>query len=708
MDNSGTGDRPRGNPGPVLMPAADVATVRGRLEMVGGMAEVEEPTPFDQEYELVDLDPPELDGQDGEGEGTHPADLASDYRDDTPPVQTPEPPDILAPPLAGAKKRGPGRPPKPVPPSPPVGDLPTPLPPHYKYATGDPAGRRPTDAMRWFNNLEPWAKDRIMVYGYRHWPVIHTGAVAGVAPVKVEGEKDPVKNESNIFKLSGQLMFKSIEEFTRRYGSGDYEIRINDQLKLKKTILHMWIRDLRDPEHPPNIENPNWILKDDPSNRSYINSLRAKGVKLPWETKDEQADKEREEQEMAEIRAATAVNDKLVDALVGRLEKAESAQGQAPVASGPDPVAYAQMKSADIMAETFKRSMETMQAAADPMANLGKMMELVKGMMPPPPPPDQTTAQLFTYLDKLTARTQEQDDRYHKLQEEIAREKQSRLEQQVEQIRNQLAGGGGVPQGQVIPTQLQPTDTLRARVEELREWKALLSGKDPDGDGDEEPKPAADEGWTKHIPLLLNVAMMGMGMWASIQHNAAVARTGQGVPMAPPNPMDSLPGMGGGEEQSAAQPQARRPAPGANGHPQPPSQAQAQQEQEGIAQLMALMARIEQPLIEHLRSPEKGGVDFAEWFIMSEQDGLIRYRKLKERLDVEMLYAMLMSHPPLSMKLSGMETSVKQFLGEFLQYEELVAAEGAGESLIPEVLPPAGGNPGVGPAVDNRPRRKVS
>lgn len=131
-----------------------------------------------------------------------------------------------------------------------------------------------------------------------------------------------------------------------------------------------------------------------------------------------------------------------------------------------------------------------------------------------------------------------------------------------------------------------------------------------------------------------------------------------------------------------------------------------------MLQYMALMGRITEPMIAHLGDPNKDGVDFAEWLISSEQNGLLKYRQLREKVDTDTLYTLLMSYPPLANRIQGMESSVKRFLTEFLTYEEAIAAES--EVIEPDDLPAApvatstqGQGQGQGDGVTAKPRRRV-
>lgn len=580
---------------------------------------------------------------------------------------------------ANPVKRGRGRPPKPRPDEILAGDrqanagMRTPEPPHHMYKTGNPVGRRPSDAIRWVCRQPDWVKDRLIVYVYRRWPVIDLQAASDPVP----GGQDP----KYIEKRSGMDMFDSVDSLMKVWGSGDYTIRVNDTVTKKGTIAVIVLDGLRNPDYPPIIEDLRTLVMDDPANKTYIAQLRARGIPLPGDepqpTGPTPEEIQREQEEMATsqiLDRVTEQNERLVEKLVDISQR----KGKADEEARPRHM-DSEGEAVRLISETARQTIDMVrQNIGNPAQQVDMILAAAERMRPAPGPDPMAT--ITPLLQQMMERDRERDA-------QMAQLRDSMTMQQIEMMREQLkaftvhTGRGAVDPatGNIIPTvnPAGPTSSLRQQIEEYRDLKALFAGEDEEDSGS---KKSAGGGWTDHLPMILQGLTMLGGIVATSLHNMAVARTGQGQPMNP---------------QTAPGPQP--------GTPNPSPAAPAGSTEDPMLQYYRFLDQIQEPLVAHLNNPDKDGVDFAEWLIGSRTDGYSFYCQLRDQAGTDNIMALFRSYPPIWSKVGNNEPRLLAFIQEFMERDQRLAAEAAGEEMEEPEPAPA---PAPAPAIRKRPVAK--
>ena len=94
-----------------------------------------------------------------------------------------------------------------------------------------------------------------------------------------------------------------------------------------------------------------------------------------------------------------------------------------------------------------------------------------------------------------------------------------------------------------------------------------------------------------------------------------------------------------------------------------------------MTQYFAFLDQIKDPLLAHMNNPEKDGVDFAEWLIGSRMDGYSFYCSIRDKAGVENLMMLFKAYPPIWNAIGNNEPRVRQFVTEFMERDQRIAAE---------------------------------
>jgi hypothetical protein len=497
--------------------------------------------------------------------------------------------------------------------------------------------------------------NRGTVYVYRTWPMIDRQRVDPTAHKyidKMDSAPDPA-------------MWR--QEILHRYGSGNYKLILNDAGGSTKSVGQTLISDLRDPDYPPVINNLDELVLDDPSNQSFLESLRQKGI-LPGE---------RELQNAESTQALTGTIDKLTNKVV---EMGRQTQTPAQPAPGSTEVAKEAMSMArDVFQQGLNLGKETVQAQADakvaaaraeveasnPAASMGMLTQIItlaKSLAPTPAAATGGGNQDFTaILNNITSQNSA-------LQQKIFEVLQSQINMLAAQPKAAVAGA------EVAAANPVEKDDFVSQLKKLGELKDTMQDIFGGGRGDEDdaPREKPEPMWMKlGMAALAGLPSLAMSL-VGMSYNMAVAKTGQGAPMAPnalPPPVPML-GMDG---QPIA-PSAGNPDPAvANSNQAPGGDMNVIQR----SVYLAMLQQIEKPLLAHLNNPEKTGVDFAE--AMMAFHGDIAYQATRG-LGKEVLMGLLMSYKPIAEVLVTIPDKANQFVDDFLNAEEIIAAEEAEDS----------------------------
>ena len=523
---------------------------------------------------------------------------------------------------------------------------PTPLPPVFKFDTDYPRGQRPNDFFRYWSELAPEFQSRLMAYVYRNWPHIQI--------MMPDRRKGGLKPSCQIDKRGGSFPIRDLDELTRTYGSGDYTIRLNDAANRVRLALCL-IRGIRAEDFPPSVPKNmlDVLVMDDPVNGSYIDDLRFKGILQ---------DKEREGQDMA---ASEAMNTLAETVKEMATQKKEPAQQQTP--------AEVTIKTLEMAGKAFDQGVtltkETMAAQADAKvaeakANLAgtqqnptqaigfikELAEVIQKLQPPAaaaltmPAPNSGDM-----LKELTGIFTTFMDREAKLQGTILTLQSTRMETLEKQLQAlMLNPATPAAQKESLSTSL---DTLIGMKDKL---ETLFGSK---GEAEDSQAPVKLPGWVHALQTVASVIPNAMAAGVAMTHNLAVARTGQGAPIS------------AGTVESETPPLLPNPT------PQPTSTAQ---DGAGVIppDAMDFLNEIREPFLRYLNDPEKTGVEFAQ--LVKNYLGDIKYQGAREA-GKDTLLILLRLYPPTAAVVKSIPERTAEFVDDFVNAEEILAAEDADE-----------------------------
>ncbi len=550
-----------------------------------------------------------------------------------------------------------------------------PKPPRYSMTPGQ--------LFTYWEKLDRIQPDRVSAYVYRTWPVIDKRWQDPKATLHIRKETaafpDPDEWRS---------------EMLHRYGSGNYKIILTDDA-LSKGIGQTVITDLRDPEYPPVIDNLDELVLDDPTNQSFLEGLRQKGI-LPGQ---------REENDMAAgemAQALTGTIDKLTDKLAARQKEEPT------VTTQPTSATDAAKEAITMAREVFKDGIElgkasiTAQAdakvaaveaqakAADPMSSFNTLTKLISVVQSLQPKPEANPA--------AAAGTSPEAAGVQKVVD-IFMGRITTLESQLMSMQNARIEG---LEKLIIAKPAEPAAPAPKQEDFFANLDKLVQAKDKlqtlfGGGGGEEMERE------EKVPIWLQVAQSALAGLPSVatallamSYNMAVAKTGTGVPILPaaapadanPNPDTALPGPGADPSRGAP-----KPSPVNGG-------------------VYAMLKQIERPLLTHLNDATKSGADFAA--ALMDFHGRIAYDAIRE-MGKDTIMTLLNSYPPIASVIQQIPQRTDEFIEEFLDADRILAEGEPGEGEEGDLGGEPGGEP-VAPipaivqaqATARAPSRKVS
>lgn len=497
--------------------------------------------------------------------------------------------------------------------------------------------RRPIKALEWLRDQQPWVKDRLVIYVYRLWPVLKEPEI---------DEKGVKKRFKYIDKLAD--VPENINELRDKYGAGDYQLTINDDVVDKRTIMEVIVREnWRDTRaHPPsdkNIDDVENVELDDPANRSYVSYLKAMGKLVG------QGEKGRES--MAEATAVQTLGDLAKHALNRPQEKREDSS--AVLAKAMDVIADAHKQGTAILTDSFKRAEDMKVHQADPMDTLEKAAGVLERFRKG----DTGSGGDLTAMMQLFMSQQAETNKVITL---IQNERLAFMERQLEmaQERKRPAAGGTDAEGNPIPV-AAGAGGLAGAVKELAGLAQSLGWKIPGGSSVAQVVQDKTD-WASMIPDILQGVngLVSQGVRAyqtKVQADIANAQLQRGMPvhMQPPQP-EPMP-----HPQAIQMPEA-----------QTRGGAQAGvvgEEEEEEMNYLEFMKEITRPFLNHLNRG-LGGAQFAEWMIDSYDDAT--YQQIKMQ-GPETLKMALNSYPAISKEIKGKELVVTEFVKDFMNMEEI-------------------------------------
>lgn len=524
-----------------------------------------------------------------------------------------------------------------------------PLPGYERLPSPPKFSMDPNSFFGYWSNTDREFPNRGTAYVYRTWPRIDRQKIDPEAH-KYSDKMDKAFPDPTLWR----------QEMLHRYGSGNYKLILNDAAGSGKSVGQTMISDLRDSDYPPVIENMDELVMDDPTNQSFIESLRQKGL-LPGENALLQAET---------TEALTGTIDKLTTKLIERKPEPVQPQAQA----GAADTAKAAM---DMARDVFKQGMdlgkETVTAQAEAIVAKAKAESDAIAAKATAATEAQNPAQSLTMLTQLIDLVQKITPKPAEVPHAPAQDlttlittlmtRGDNLQSQMTNLLMEQIKALSAAKASPTPTLggAQPDDFINSLEKMLGMKKKLQEflgvtggGSDADEPEREEKVPAWMQLADKAFEALPTIAMQGVAM----THNLAVARTGQGSPLGP-----------------GAMPAVEAAPPGMEGTPPQNPQPQPQGEPMNPI-IIGVLRQIEKPFLTFLNNPEKSGADFAE--ALMGLYGRTGYDSIRER-GKETVWGWLQAYPPIGQVIAQIPERASQFVDEFMDADAILAAEEAAE-----------------------------
>jgi len=533
----------------------------------------------------------------------------------------------------------------------------TPLPPHNNYNSPHPGrSTHPNKAFEYVQGLNPDHKANVMLYVYRRWPVI---SIPPDPPLPGIKPKTPGKNHARIAKIPAEASPRNIEDLMRWYGSGEYEIYINDSsrntdktLKDDRPLAKVWI-SVTDPDFPPVIENLAWVVPDAPRNQPFIQNLKDKGI---WPGSENKED----EEDMANAAANAETIGKLTDTVIEMAKKDRTPLPPAPVQNG-DSGGNSRIAEEVVgtMGHMLRETIGVVTKANDPERMVNSVLAAAKTMIPQRDDSQVVIVQSLMEQNKLLMQANIERDR----------EERQSMREEIKILRT-------VPPPVVTNgTPISPQKSFIEQVREVKEASELLGFSKPEEE--EKPVVKAANGF---LEKAFEWAPTIFGMWAASKHNAAVQAIAEAMkvnptaaaqipqPQAPPN--IPVPGpLKATAEAAGLRNGIPVTSPGADSY-QPLTEATAPVQEQMPNMIQYVMGQITEPMIQAINAGKTGDI-FAKRLVNFH--GQIFYDGIC-RLGKEKLFEICKSWQPLWGIVGAAPDRFELFLDEFLAYGQVETA----------------------------------
>ena len=471
----------------------------------------------------------------------------------------------------------------------------------------------PRDFFRYWEKLRPEELTRAKLYVYRLWPVTDPSQTLTPDELRAIEERRarPPNNYCDTPDPTKPFDSRRWEtEMFHRYGSGDYNIKLNDtHPKVNSTVCQTWVRGLRNLSQYPPVLDIDQIVLTDPANASYIRWRQTNNLPMPpgvdnAEDPDSMStaavkemanlvqDQNRQIVEMS--KSAQEGKDRLNAEQTNPALKAER--------TAIDTMAEATRASTTLVADSYRKAQEATATAQDPGKYFERVMDAADRLVskspsgasaaPPADPMSGFNAAMETFMKFMSILETKNAALISTLQSQV-----DRLSTPIRAMATAMpavdAAGNPIP-GQpgtlpAAPIGRQPS--MLAQIKEAIEITKMLGGT---GGGED----AGAGGLPRWVPLVVAGGSSIVGSVANAIYNARLT-AGQN-PIPPP----AVPDL-------SAAAAAVGELPEANADSQ--SQSQSQQE-DPIAQIRALLADMRDPIFRALDQGVSGS-QFAASFI---------------------------------------------------------------------------------------------
>lgn len=538
---------------------------------------------------------------------------------------------------------------------------------HYSDQHKTWAGK-PQRFFDYWRKLEelPWAKGRMLCYVYRIYPVM-----------KDDGRQ--------VDKVADWFPY---EDLARRYGAGDYHLKLNDAGMNYKPLAICTVKNAGERnwnEYPP-VLDPDLLEMDDPLNKPYISWARSRGIAFPgdalWEAN--QRAKREQEDKMAETKIVSEAWD-FMKQQVESSKKGDRDRDEVPadaLTKSIELISKAGEVQSKILEKGIDRVMDLQKReGAGSLGSLKETIELVRSLSP------RSDTSIEGIVNTIMNMESKHADKLFQIQMQMREAQEKEITYLKEQMTRLLERAASPQPASAVST--EKPKSLRDQLAELKESRDLIrealgiEGAEKEG------------GWVEHLPLIVQAGSVLIGSMASIIHNLAVIQGKGGTAMQPP-------------PVSAALSPEQNEALGQMGMGQPPVQAQPspqqrvnqppQENENAMTRAHQFFGLITTPLLRSFNAGESGA-DFAARLIEltdsgyfgADAQGAQVYDQILE-MGQPLIYSLLKTYPPIWSVVSQTPAKWERFLGEFFRAREIWAEEereesGAAEEIIP---PPSG------------------
>lgn len=501
--------------------------------------------------------------------------------------------------------------------------------------------RDPHDFFTYVRSLPKEKRNRVLLSFYRLFPVCdlketipETGKRVGqtcVLEIACESEPFPFDNEDWELQVLHLL------------GCGEYKCFLNEMGKEITKCLN--IKTQWDPDSYPPVLDPATVIRDGTlgiRNRAYINWLGSRGIKLPTQ--------EKAELEEAQMQIAETVS-KLADTVIQQGQRLATPMPPPPQDKTTPIVMEGLMEMTKKTMDANIESIKAQNSGSDPM----RVIEAFSGVMKEMRGDGSNNKTLEMILEQSMRRADAAEERSMKLLERVMTMQQN-----------------------------PPKSELHEFLENMKLAREAFAP----AERDEEEKPSKESiGQTlvrslpTVVPALLGIVDRGFAMFQMARMPTQAMR-----PPQQPGPVNPY--------APQVQPQAAVPQVPPVNHEGPPvapvaPQSESQQPEDAALaqyrQFIPYIAQLAPAILQHLNDPghkdedtgefiRANGYDFAEWVISPATEGgggygRVAYDTIKA-LGPDVLIGAMKAYQPLWTQISAIEPKVKEFIGEFLTFDE--------------------------------------